>query len=73
APKQPPAASLPFQKGLATTPEDLSAAESKQKWPLSLASRPLWELDPQGLSATSGNAHRGAATSRRVQGHLGLR
>lgn len=71
APKQPPAATLPFQKGLVTT-DDL-AAESKQKWPLSLAARPaMWEgLDTQGLSATSGTS-RGAA-SRRVQGHLGLR
>lgn len=74
APKQPPSATLPFQKGLVTTTEDL-AADSKQKWPLSLAAaRPaMWEgLDTQGLSATSG-ASRGATTSRRVQGHLGLR
>eukprot|EP00435_Cladocopium_sp_Y103_P064221 s467_g25.t2 len=73
APKQPPSATLPFQKGLVTTTDDL-AADSKQKWPLSLAARPaMWEgLDTQGLSATSG-ASRGATTSRRVQGHLGLR
>lgn len=71
APKQPPAGTLPFQKGLVTTPDDLAAAESKQKWPLSLAARPaMWEgLDTQGLSATSSRG----ATSRRVQGHLGLR